>query len=157
LNAGGLRVWDSLSIIEFLAEAHPDKAVWPQDREARAMARSVSAEMHSGFYSLRNHMPMDFVTVYAAWPPEDAVEKDIRRIVAIWKDCRHKHGASGDFLFGGFSAADAMYAPVATRFRTYSTNLADFGDDDGAASRYAQSLLALPEVAEWGEGAALES
>jgi glutathione S-transferase len=155
LKAGTLRVWDSLAIIEYLADAHPGKAVWPQDREARAIARSVSAEMHSGFYPLRRHMPMDYLEVYASWPPEDEVEKDIRRVVEIWKDCRASHGAGGDFLFGDFSAADAMYAPVATRFRTYSTDLSAYGDD-GTAARYMQSILALPAMAEWGDGAALE-
>lgn len=155
LKAGSLLIWDSLAIAEFLAEEHPEKAIWPDTREKRAVARAVSAEMHSGFYSLRNQMPMDFLTVHASWPIDDGVERDIRRIVAIWKDCRLQHGVGGDFLFGAFSAADAMFAPVATRFRTYSVNLAKFGDD-GSASRYAETLLALPAMHAWGQGAMQE-
>jgi glutathione S-transferase len=155
LKAGGLTIWDSLAIAEFLAEEHPDKAIWPRDREKRAVARAVSAEMHSGFYSLRSSMPMDFLNVHPSWPVEAAVEEDIRRIVAIWTECRRRHGADGAFLFGAFSAADAMFAPVATRFRTYGVDLGVFGDDGSAAS-YGDTLLSLPEMAAWGEGAALE-
>ena len=154
-EAGPLLVWDSLAIIEFLAEEHNDRPLWPVSREQRAVARSISAEMHSGFYSLRNHMPMDFLNVHASWPAEPGVEDDIRRIVAIWMDCRKRYGDGGDFLFGGFSGADAMYAPVATRFRSYSVDLANYGDD-GTASRYAEVMLALPEMVEWGNGASDE-
>jgi glutathione S-transferase len=156
LKDGELRVWDSLAIIEYLADAHPGKAIWPAAREARATARSISAEMHSGFFTLRDRMPMDFLNVHACQPVEGKLEADIRRIVAIWSGCRQQHGASGDFLFGAFSGADAMYAPVATRFRSYSVDLDRFGDD-GSAARYAQALLGLPEMAEWGRGAALET
>jgi glutathione S-transferase len=151
-----LLVWDSLAIIEFLAEVHPDKAIWPQSREKRALARAVSAEMHSGFYSLRNQMPMDFLNNHPAAPIEPPVEADIRRIVAIWNDCRQRYGAEGDFLFGRFCAADAMFAPVATRFRSYSVDLSRLGDD-GVAAGYAQALLSRPEMTEWGEGAAKET
>lgn len=155
LKTGTLTIWDSLAIAEFLAETHPEKPIWPQDREARAMARSVSAEMHSGFYSLRSHMPMDLNTVYASWPVNDDVAADIGRVVAIWRACRERHGAGGEFLFGAFCAADAMFAPVATRFRTYGTDLSAFGDD-GTASRYMQAILSMPEMTEWGQGAAAE-
>ena len=154
-RGGQLLVWDSLAIIEFLAEEHPDKPVWPASREQRSLARSISAEMHSGFYSLRNQMPMDFLNVHASWPVEPVVEDDIRRIVAIWMDCRKRHGEACDFLFGGFSGADAMYVPVATRFRTYGVDLAKYGDD-GTAGSYAQALMALPEMVEWGKGASQE-
>ncbi len=154
-GADKLLVWDSLAIIEFLAEEHPDKAIWPESREKRALARAVSAEMHSGFYSLRDQMPMDFLAVHEPKPVEREVGKDIRRIVALWRDCRQRYAASGEFLFGTFSAVDAMYAPVATRFRTYGVDLAQFGDD-GVAARYAEALLTLPEMTEWGEGAAAE-
>lgn len=155
LKAGELIIWDSLAIIEFIAEEHRDKPVWPADRAARAAARAVSAEMHAGFYALRNGMPMDFSNIYASWPAEDDVRADIERIVAIWRECRKRYGAGGDFLFGSFSAADAMYAPVTTRFRSYSVDLAEYGDD-GTAARYAETVLAMPEMAEWGEGAARE-
>ena len=155
LKADGLAIWDSLAIAEFLAEEHRDKAIWPQSREKRAYARAVSAEMHSGFYALRSHMPMDFLNVHASWPVETEVEDDIRRIVAIWLECRRRYGTDGAFLFGDFSAADAMFAPVATRLRSYGIDLAALGDD-GLAARYAQTLLALPQMAEWGAGAAKE-
>jgi glutathione S-transferase len=155
LKAGELKVWDSLAIIEFLAEQHPDRPIWPKSVEKRAAARCVSAEMHSSFYSLRSRMPMDLLTIHAGPPVEPEVAADIARIVALWTDCRGQHGAGGDFLFGAFSAADAMYAPVATRFRSYGVDLADYGDD-GTARRYAARLLAMPEMAEWGEGAARE-
>jgi glutathione S-transferase len=155
LKAGGLTIWDSLAIAEFLAEEHRDTAIWPQAREKRALARAVSAEMHSGFYSLRSSMPMDFLTVHASWPVEPAVADDIRRIVAIWNECRRRYGGDGAFLLGEFSAADAMYAPVATRFRTYGVDLSAFGDD-GSAAAYSHTLLTLPAMAEWGEGAAAE-
>jgi glutathione S-transferase len=156
LKTGGLLIWDSLAIAEFVAEEHPGKPIWPADRAKRAVARAVSAEMHSGFYSLRTAMPMDFLNVHPARPIEADVEADIRRIVALWTECRQRHGEGGDFLFGAFSAADAMFAPVATRFRSYSVALGELGDGDGLAARYAQAVLDLPEMAEWGEGAALE-
>jgi glutathione S-transferase len=151
-----LLVWDSLAIVEFLAELHPEKAIWPQSREKRALARAVSAEMHSGFYSLRNQMPMDFLNIHPAAPIDAPVEADIRRIVAIWQDCRARCGGDGDFLFGKFCAADAMFAPVATRFRSYSVDLSRLGDD-GVAAAYAQAVLGLPEMTEWGQGAAMET
>lgn len=156
LKDGDLLVWDSLAIIEYLADRHPDKPIWPTDVAARARARSISAEMHSGFFPLRDKMPMDFLNVYAAWPVDEKVERDIARIVAIWSGCRREFGAGGDFLFGAFGAADAMYVPVATRFRSYSVDLAAFGDD-GTAARYAKALLDMPEMIEWGQGAALET
>jgi glutathione S-transferase len=155
LKTGDLMVWDSLAIIEFIAEAHPGKAVWPDTWEKRAMARAVSAEMHSGFTTLRNVMPMDFLNVHATPAVTGDLEADIRRIASLWGDCRKRYGDGGDFLFGAFSAADAMFAPVTTRFRSYGVDLAAFGDD-GTAARYVEAVLNLPEMAEWGEGAALE-
>lgn len=155
LKAGGLAVWDSLAIAEFLADEHRDLPIWPADKTHRAVARVVSAEMHSGFHSLRKHLPMDILNVHSSWPPEDGVEEDIRRIVAIWTDCRRSFSEDGDFLFGAFTAADAMFAPVATRFRSYSVDLSRFGDD-GTAKRYAETILALPAMNEWREGAARE-
>jgi glutathione S-transferase len=149
-------VWDSLAILEFLAERHPEYALWPREEEPRAAARSISAEMHAGFATLRHEMPMDLLGRMPS-PPIDAVlESEIRRVVAIWKDTRARFGAGGPFLFGAFTNADAMYVPVATRFRTYGVDLARYGDD-GTAARYAAALLALPAMAEWTEGAEAET
>jgi glutathione S-transferase len=148
-------VWDSLAILEFLAERHPEYALWPRHEEAWATARSISAEMHSGFATLRNDMSMDLLARLPTPPIDDALEADVRRIVAIWAGTRKRFGKGGPFLFGAFSNADAMYAPVATRFRTYGVDLARYGDD-GSAAAYAATLLALPALAEWTEGAEAE-
>jgi len=145
-------VWDSLAILEYLAERHPEHRLWPQAEEARAAARSISAEMHAGFAALRNDMSMDLLGRLPSPPISAALETDIRRIAAIWKDTRARFGTGGPFLFGAFSNADAMYAPVATRFRTYGVDLARFGDD-GSGTAYAAAILALPAMAEWTEGA----
>jgi glutathione S-transferase len=145
-------VWDSLAILDYLAERHPEHKLWPQDEEARAAARSISAEMHSGFATLRNEMPMDLLSKLPSPPLGAAIEADIERVAAIWKDTRARFGQGGPFLFGAFSNADAMYAPVATRFRTYGVDLGRFGDD-GTAAAYAEAILALPAMAEWTEGA----
>ena len=112
-------VWDTLAILEYLAERHPEHRLWPQDEEPRAAARSISAEMHSGFATLRNDLPMDLLSRLPSPPIGEPLASDIRRIVAIWKDTRARFSKGGPFLFGGFTCADAMYAPVATRFRTY--------------------------------------
>jgi glutathione S-transferase len=156
LLAGGQAIWDSLAILEYLAEAHPEARLWPELGEARALARSAAAEMHAGFAALREHCPMDFLARLPMAALPDLVAADVRRIVALWRDCRRRHGASGPFLFGGFSAADAMYGPVASRFRTYLPELAPYGDD-GAAQAYVDALFALPAMAEWEEGAHRET
>jgi glutathione S-transferase len=153
LLTGGRVIWDSLAILEFLAETHA--ALWPRAAAARALARSASAEMHSGFQALREHCPMDFVRRAPKVRLPKSVAADVRRIVAIWLDCRGRHGAGGPFLLGRFSAADAMYAPVASRFRTYLPDLAPYGDD-GTAQAYVEAVFALPEVAEWEAGAKQE-
>jgi glutathione S-transferase len=145
-------VWDSLAILEYLAEHHPKHRLWPQDEEARAAARCISAEMHAGFATLRDDMPMELLATLPCPPISDALEADIRRIVAIWHDARSRFGMGGPFLFGAFSNADAMFAPVATRFRTYCVDLARFGDD-GTAAAYSAAILAHPAMAEWTEGA----
>lgn len=150
LVGGGRVVWDSLAIIEHLAEAHP--ALWPRAAAARALARSVSAEMHAGFPALREHCPMNFLAHKPKARLLKPVAADVRRIVAIWQDCRSGHGRGGPFLFGRFSAADAMYAPVASRFRTYVPDLRAYGDD-GTAEAYVEAIFALPEMAEWAQGA----
>ena len=155
LWAGDLMIWDSLAIIEYIAEQHPEAQLWPSDTKARAIARSVSAEMHSGFQALREHCPMKFLSQELRDTHIEPVEADIRRIVALWKDCRNRFGGEGPFLFSRFSVADAMYAPVASRLRTYVQDLAAFGDD-GTAAAYIEALYALPAMAEWARGAEAE-
>ena len=140
---GDITVWDSLSIIEYIAERYPEVKLWPDDAAARAHARSVCAEMHSGFMALRNecgmnlHRPVRAVTLSA-----DA-KANIARIQDIWRECRARHGAKGPFLFGGFGAADAMYAPVVHRFRTYAIDVTP------EARAYMETMMALPAFQEW--------
>jgi glutathione S-transferase len=148
LKTNGLVVFDSLSILEFLAERHPELQLWPSDPNNRALARSVSAEMHSGFATLRNDMSMDLLARLPTPPIGEELEQDIRRIVSVWRDLRTEFASAGPFLFGAFTSADAMYAPVATRFRTYGVTLSEFGDD-GRAVDYAETILALSAMAEW--------
>ena len=143
LEHGGIRVWDSLAICEYLAERFPEKRLWPDDTATRAEARSISAEMHSGFQALRQNMFMNIRRSRPGVGRTPETLQDIERIVAIWNSCRARFGAGGPFLFGRFSIADAMYAPVALRFRTYAVN------PDGAAGDYAATLLALPAMQEW--------
>ncbi len=141
----GLVVWDSLAICEYLAERVP--ALWPDDPAARAVARSVSAEMHAGFQVLRNLCSMDVLSdlPMAEIAPELAPE--VARINAIWNDCRTRFGEGGPFLFGRFSVADAMFAPVVTRFKTYHLPL------DTVPAVYAEAVMALPAMQEWITGA----
>ena len=153
LTRGSLTIWDSLAICEYFAEIAPHVRLRPEDANARAVARSVSAEMHSGFHALRKEFPMDFHARIEGHIPSDQAQADISRITAVWRESRHGFGASGPFLFGAFTIADAMYAPVATRFRTYGIDLDQFGDD-GTAADYASALLAMPDMQEWGQGAA---
>lgn len=154
LLAEGRVIWDSLAILEFLAETHrySHPALWPRSAAARAHARCIAAEMHSGFPALREHCPMDFVRRAPKTRLPEPVAADVRRIVAIWQDCRRRYGAGGPFLAGRFSAADAMYAPVASRFRTYLPDLGSYGDD-GTAQDYVETMFALPAMAEWEKGA----
>jgi len=119
LKHGKISVWESLAIMEYLAELYPAKGLWPRTRAARAMARSISNEMHAGFSALRNACPMNLRRPRQKAPMPDQALADVRRIQSIWQDCRSKYGKSGKFLFGKFSIADAMYAPVVTRFDTY--------------------------------------
>ena len=152
---GDFPVWDSLAILEYLADAHPEKGLWPSDRLARARARCAAAEMHSGFMPLRRTCSMD---ILARTPLETVpvdVETDVRRIVALWRECRTRYGRSGPYLFGTFTAADAMYAPVASRFRTYLPDLERFGDD-GSAQAYVDTIFAMPEIQAWIEDAKAE-
>lgn len=147
LRDGEMGIWDSLAIIEHLAERFPANQIWPADPEPRALARSVSAEMHSGFANLRTRMPMNCRARRPAAGRGPGVQEDIDRIREIWRECRARFGAGGLFLFGDFTAADAMFAPVASRLRTYCVEL------EGPEAEYAEAVLALPAVEEWMEDA----
>ena len=154
---GALAIWDSLAIAEYLTDAHPEHAIWPRDPKARALARCIASEMHSGFVALRQNCPMDINARSLAPASPAAITADVARIVAIWRDCRSKFGGPGPFLFSSFSAADAMYAPVASRFLSYDIDLAAAGDSDGSAARYRDALLSLPAMDAWRTAAALEA
>jgi glutathione S-transferase len=143
LADGEVLVWDSLAIAEYLAERHP--GLWPADPVARAWARCITAEMHSGFQGLRQEMSMDVRARRPQRRRSEAVLRDIARLERIWSETRSRFGAQGDQLFGTFTIADAFYAPVAFRFRTYGVTLA------GAAGEYLAALLALPGMREWEE------
>ena len=142
-------VWDSLGIIEYLAEAHPELAIWPRDRAARTLARCASAEMHSGFVALRQNCPMDVTARRLAPADPAAIAPDVARIVAIWRDCRTRFGSKGPYLFGAFSATDAIYAPVVSRALTYGLDLTAVGDTDGLAARYRDAIWQLPALTDW--------
>lgn len=140
---GERTIWDSAAILSYLAERYPDLPWWPGDLEARTLARCVSAEMHSGFFGLREYMPMNCKARFPGKGLTPESEKDIARVRQIWSGCRETYGSKGDFLFGGFSIADAMYAPVVLRFVTY-------GVDVNAVERaYMDAVLALPAMQEW--------
>ncbi len=153
LKAEGLAVWDTLAIAEYLHERFPEAGLWPEDPAARAHARSIAAEMHAGFPALRARLPMDLKRAPpgpgAGFAVDGTLAGEIARIVAIWSDCRARAEA-GDFLFGRFGAADAFYAPVATRFVTYGIAL------EGAAADYRDALLARPDLREWTAAAKAE-
>ena len=143
LHDGDVRVWDSLAICETLNERFPDKQLWPADAAARAVARSVSAEMHSGFTGLRENMVMNIRGRYPGKGRTPECLADIKRMLAIWTDCRARFGDGGKFLFGRFGVADAMVAPVVLRFQTYGVAL------EGTARDYAEAILALPALQAW--------
>lgn len=150
LKDGGVTVWDSLAILEYVAENHPEKHLWPEDAAARAHARSISQEMHAGFGALRQACPMNCRRRFESFDLSPEVEADIARIQAIWAECRERYAEGGDFLFGHFTNADAMFAPVASRFMTYGVTL------DATSRAYVDTLVAHPPMHEWCEAAALE-
>jgi len=149
LHDGDVQVWDSLAIGEYLAERHP--GMWPADAAARAWARSIAAEMHSGFPTLRNEMTMCIRERVDVRPWSDALVADIARVVELWTDSRRRWSRGGPYLCGAFSLADAFYAPVAFRFQTYDVR------PEGAAGEYLAALLAHPFVREWEAAAVAET
>ena len=148
---GAVTVWDSLAIIEYAAERFPDVKLWPQDVAARAHARSVSAEMHSSFMPLRNECGMNIHRPIRAKPLSEDAQANIARIQQIWTECRALYGAKGPYLFGVFSGADAMFAPVIHRFRTYAIDVTPPARD------YMDTMLANSAFQEWTNGALAES
>lgn len=138
---GELTIWDSLAICEYLAEQQP--ALWPRDRQARAVARAVSAEMHAGFAELRKTLPLNCRARGRRVALSEQVQRDIRRIQALWIACRHAHAGRGPWLFGEFSIADAMYAPVVLRFQTYGI------DGPEPVRAYSDTVLADPPMQAW--------
>ena len=152
---GRKTIWEAMAILEYIADSQPDTLLWPLDMDIRAIARAVSLEMHGGFGPLRSHMPMNCRKSLPGLGrgPGDAVkgvDADIARIGEIFKPCRTQYGQGGDFLFGHFSIADAMYAPVVTRFKTYGVTL------DPIGNAYMETILALPDMTAWYNDAAAE-
>ncbi len=149
-NGREVLVWDSLAICEILAERHPQAELWPEDPFVRAQARSYAAEMHSGFPDLRQQLPMDFVRKLPLPELRDATRAQIARIIAAWTDALVRHGSDGGFLFGKFSIADCMYAPVVSRFRTYGVAM------PAIVQAYCDRIWALPAMREWERAAQAE-
>jgi glutathione S-transferase len=148
---GDVRVWESLAILEYLAEKFPAAGIWPADPKARAHARTISNEMHAGFLPLRRSCPMNLWRPVKKLALNDETAANVRRIDAMWTDCWARYGGSGAFLFGAFTAADAMYAPVVSRFHTY-------GIDVGSVARaYMDAIMALPAWREWRAAALKET
>jgi glutathione S-transferase len=148
---GDVTVWDSLAIIEYIAERFPEKRLWPEHPAHRAHARSVSAEMHSGFAPLRNECGMNLHRSVRAIELSAEARANIARIEEIWGECRDRYGQSGLFLFGAFGAADAMFAPVVHRLRTYAVSVTQQTQD------YMDTMMALPAFAEWTKAALAET
>jgi glutathione S-transferase len=148
LHDGDLVIWDSLAICEYVHELAPAAQLWPADRAARARARAISAEMHAGFAALRGNMPMDVLSDKAGQGHTPEALADARRVQAIWREALDRSG--GPFLFGAFSIADAMFAPVTTRFTTYGVEL------DPASRAYVATIAALPAMQQWRRDAAEE-
>jgi len=148
---GDITVWDSLAIAEYLAERHPELQLWPAVEAQRAVARSISAEMHSGFSPLRSNMSMNCRGSFPGRGRTVEVAADIERIQRIWTDCRERFGTTGPYLFGTFTVADAMYAPVVLRFKTYAVQLSP------VTQQYANAVFSLPALQEWVAAAKAET
>jgi glutathione S-transferase len=140
---GDVTVWDSLAIIEYVAERFPQTVLWPEDPARRAHARSISAEMHSGFAALRNECGMNLHRPVGAVDLSDDARANVARVQEIWADCASRYGKEGPFLFGAFGGADAMFAPVVHRFRTYAIEV------KGEARAYYEAMMSLPAFQEW--------
>ena len=147
----GLAIWESLAIAEYLNDLKPEAILWPSSQAARAHARSISAEMHAGFGELRSNMPMNIRASYPGKGMTPAVRADIERITGLWRDCRKRFGGAfpkdDGFLFGTFGAADAMFAPVVTRLRTFGVPL------DSDSDAYCTAVMAWPAMKEWVDAA----
>lgn len=148
---GEIVVWESLAIIEYVAETRPDARLWPTDRGARAHARAVANEMHAGFGALRRHCPMNMARPVKPRDLPNDVIADVRRIDALWQMCLARFGGGGPFLFEQFSAADAMYAPIVSRFHTYAI------DVSGTSRAYMNAVMEQPAWSEWKRAALLET
>lgn len=144
---GAVRVWESTAIIEHLAERFPERAIWPRDAAARAHARSAAHEMHSGFAALRKRFPFNTRRPPRAVALDATVQAEIARVVALWSEALNRFGGEGRFLYGPFCAADAMYAPLALRFKSYAV------EPPGPAGAYMKRVLALPALVEWTDAA----
>ncbi len=151
LMDGDIIVWDSLAILDYIAARFPDAGLWPRDLGPLALARSISAEMHSGFAALRRELPMDIASRLPHPDLSDDAVDDIARVQAIWRDASARFGKDGPFLFGRFTNADAMFAPVASRFQTYGIAL------DPVCEAYVKTIMSLPAIAEWSQAASAES
>lgn len=151
LHMDGEVIWDSLAICEAVADMKPDAGLWPTDPAARRRARAVSAEMHSGFLPLRMHMPMNIRASHPGAGMGEGVAEDVARIDEIWRVCRDDFGRGGPYLFGGFTIADCMYAPVVFRFATYRPHMSSI------AAGYVEAMLANPWMMEWRDAAHAES
>ncbi len=147
---GDTHVWDSLAILEYVAELYPDRGLWPKDRATRARARTAACEMHSSFTALRAELPMNVRRAPSRVPCSEAAQADVERIVELWNACRSDYGNDGPFLFGGFSIADAMFAPVCNRLSIYDIPI------DAAASAYIDAVLGMPAYLEWKDAAEAE-
>jgi glutathione S-transferase len=148
---GDVTVWDSLSIIEYLAEKYPQVRLWPEDRARRAHARSISAEMHSGFMPLRNECSMNIHRKVHVKALSADAKANVARVQDIWSECRRQYGQGGPYLFGAFTGADAMFAPVVHRFRIYGVNV------EGAAADYMKAMQAHPSFQQWNAAALAET
>ena len=149
-NGQTITIWDSLAICETLAERHPEAKLWPDDAGDRAIARAYAAEMHSGFPDLRDQLTMDFVRRLPTPPLREATRTQVARIIAAWSAALERHGKNGGFLFGRFSIADCMYAPVVSRFLTYGIELPP------ALRAYCARMMALPAMQDWARAAQAE-
>lgn len=145
LKHGEITIWESISICEYIAEIYPEASLWPLETRARAVARSLSSEVHSGFRSLREHMPMNMRSQFPSEGRIICVQEEINRVLAIWRRCRERFGRDygGPFLFGSFSIVDALFAPVVSQFKTYSVDL------DDIEKEYSDAILNLPAMGVW--------